>query len=135
MANGKDYRLRVSTAGTAATPLVEVEFQGDLTINTGKTNERTPMKNGTVTGQGEDGFSATCQIALREPMPAGQSELWEAHDNGTGIFIDISGPTGGLKYSGVVKVAITEVTAPVSGAGLYTIDLSQDGTITRGVAS
>lgn len=135
MANGKDYRLKVSTAGTAATPLAEIEFQGDLTINTGKTNERTPMKNGTVTGQGEGGFSATCQIALREPMPAGQAELWDAHDNGTGLYIEISGPTGGIKYTGVVKVAISEITAPVSGAGLYTVELSEDGTITRGTVA
>lgn len=135
MANGKDYRLKVSTAGTAATPLAEVEFQGDLTINTGKSNERTAMKNGSVTGQGDAGWSATCQIALREPMPAGQAELWDAHDAGTPIYIDISGPTGGLHYTGVVKVAITEVNAPVSGAGLYTVDLSQDGTMTRGTVA
>lgn len=136
MSNGKDYKLFVSTAGTTTTPLAEIEMQGDLTVNTGVSNERTPFKNGSVTGQGKAGWSANFQFAPREPMPVGQTELWEAHDNGTPIYIEIkAAATGTMRWKGTVLVAITEVTNPVSGARICTCDLSEDGTMTRDTTS
>jgi hypothetical protein len=135
MSNGKDYRLFLSSAGTANTPMVEVEFQGDLTMNTGKTNERTPFKHGSVTAQGNSGWSASCQIGLREPMPAGQDIVFVHSDAGTPVFMQVKGPTGTMMYSGVVKVAVTEIPAPVNGVRVATVDLSEDGIITRGTAA
>jgi hypothetical protein len=135
MSNGKDYKLFLSSAGTAATPLVEIEYQGDLTINTGKTNERTAFKNGSVTAQGNSGWMATCSIGLREPMPAGQDIIFDHSDAGTSVFMAVKAATGTLMYSGVVKIAVTEIPNPVSGVRVATIDLSEDGVITRGVAA
>jgi hypothetical protein len=136
MSNGKDYKLFISTAGAATTPLAEVEMQGDLTINTGVTNERTPFKNGSVTGQGKAGWSASFQFAPREPTPTAQTELWDAHDNGTPLYIEIKATaTGTMKWTGTVLVAITELTNPVSGARICSCDLSEDGTMVRGTVS
>ena len=135
MSSGKDYKLFVSSAGTTATPLVEVEYQGDLTINTGKTNERTPFKNGSMTAQGNSGFSASCSIGLREPMPAGQDLIFEHSDAGSHVYVEIKGPTGAMKFSGVVMIAVTEIPNPVSGVRVATVDISEDGQITRGVVA
>lgn len=139
MSNGKDYKLFLSSAGTTATPLVEIEYQGDLTINTGVTLERTPFKsNLAITAQGEAGFSFGMQMGLREPMPAGQTIIWNHHDGankGLPVYFEIKGPTGSLKFSGTVKVAVTELPNPVNGIRVANVDFSQDGAITRGVTA
>lgn len=135
MSNGKDYKLFISTAGTAVTPLVELEFQGDLTINTGKSVERTPFKNGAITAQGENGFSFNVQMGLREPMPAAQTKIWEHSDSGDAIYAVIKGATGTLQFAGTFKLAITELPNPVNGIRVATVEFSQDGTVTRGTAT
>lgn len=129
--NGKDTKLYVSTSGTATSPLAELQLQGDMTINTGKSNNRTGFKNGAVTAQGNDGWSASTTFAPVEPMGAAETALWAAHDNATPIYMEAKGPSGSMRWKGVVKVAITEVGTPVSGARLATLELSEDGTITR----
>lgn len=136
MSDGKKTRLFVSTTGaTASTPLVEVEFQGDLSITTGKTAERTAFKNGAMTGIGNSGWQATFTMGARVPVPTGQAEIMEAHDNETPLHIEIKGETGSRKYSGVVKVVVDDDNAPVSGPRIYSVTLSEDGQITPGVVS
>ena len=136
MSNGKDYRIYVSTTGaTASTPLVEVEFQGDLTITTGKTAERTGFKNGSQTATGNSGFEASFTIGARTPIPTGQAELWEAHDNDSLIYCELRGGTGSVKYAGTFKVVITEISAPTSGAATLSITLSEDGQVTKSIVT
>ena len=126
---GREYRLFVSTAGTAATPVAQVEMQGDLTINPGRTLERTGFKNGAVTAQGDNGWSATFQMALQEPIPAGQLPIWDAHDNATPLYIEVrpASGTGRMRWTGTVLVAITEIPNPVNGVRVATVELSQSG--------
>ncbi len=136
MSQGKDYRLSLSSAGLATTPLVEIEMQGDLTINLGKSVERTPFKNGAMTAQGENGWSASFQMGMVEPMPAGQTILWGHHDAGTTVYMEVRPATAGrMRFAGPVKVAITELPNPVNGLRTATVELSQDGVITRSVTS
>jgi hypothetical protein len=137
MSQGKDYRLHMSSAGVATTPLVEIEMQGDLSINLGKSNERTAFKNGAMTAQGENGWSASFQMALVDPMPAGQTIIWGHHDNGTTVYIEVKSATAArMRFKGPVKVAITELPNPVNGLRIASVELSQDGeTFTRDVTT
>lgn len=134
--SGRKTRLWVSTsAAIASTPLLEVEMQGDLTINTGKTAERTPFKNGTVSAHGNAGWSASLTIGERIPMPAAQDILWDAHNDETPLYIAVKGPVGSVQYTGVVKVIISEDTAPTSGVRTFSVELSEDGQIVTGTAA
>lgn len=132
---GKNTRLRISSAGTTATPLVELEFQGDLQTTTGKTIERSTFKNGSVTAHGAGGWSAQLTIGERTPMPTAQALLWTHHNAETPVYIEVSGLAGSVRYTGVVKVAITEDNAPVSGVRTFTVQLSEDGVVTQGIAT
>lgn len=135
MSNGKDYKLFISTAGTAVTPLVEVEFQGDLTINLGKTIERTGFKNGALTAQGDDGVSFTVTVGLREPLATAQAKVFEHHDSGAAIYAVVKGATGSMQFAGTWKLAISEIPNPVKGIRSVEVQFSQDGTVTRGTAT
>lgn len=133
--SGKKTRLWVSTTGTTpSTPLVEVEMQGDMTISTGKTAERTAFKNGSVTAHGTAGWSASTTLGERVPLPAAQDILWDHHNDETPLYVEVRGDAGSVKYSGTVKVAITEDSAPTSGVRTFTLELSEDGQIVQGVA-
>jgi hypothetical protein len=135
MSNGKDFKVFVSSAGTATTPLVQLEYQGDLTINTGQSNERSTFKNGTLTGKGESGFSASLQVGMAEPMPAAQEIVFDHADDATSVFVQFKGPTGSLQFGGVFKVSYTEISAPVSGVRMASLEFSQDGAVVRTVAA
>lgn len=135
MATGKNLKLYVSSTGVSGGTMTEVELQGDLTINPGLTNERTAYKNGAITAQGNDGFSASATIGMNQPMSTGQQLLY-THWNTSGgsSYIEIkSTVTGSIKWAGPVLVNFTQISAPVKGAEEWTVDISENGTIVRSV--
>ena len=134
MATGKNLKLYISSTGLAGGTMTEVELQGDLKINPGLTNERTAYKNGAITAQGNDGLSASCTVAPNEPLSPGQQLLWTHWRNGGSSYVEIkSSVTGSQKVVGPVMVNITEINTPVKGVIEYTVDISENGTMTWSV--
>lgn len=134
MANsGKDYKFWASPSGVTTSGLVLVEYQGEGTLDTGISLESTAFKVETATAQGRTGFKLTIPFNPRDPMPTGQSKLWDAFDNDTQLYGEFKGATGSMRHKGVFKVAITEITNPVTGLRSATAMLYEDGTITRDV--
>lgn len=134
--SGKKTRLWVSSSGAvASTPLIEVEFQGDMSINTGKTAERTNFKNGATTAHGNAGWSASLTIGERIPLGTAQQILWDHHGDESALYMEVKGETGSVTYEGTVKVVITEDSAPVNGSRIFTVQLSEDGVVEQGVAA
>jgi len=131
MATGKNYKLYISSTAAVGGTMTEVELQGDMQINPGKTNERTSYKNGALTAQGNDGFSASCTVGPNEPLSTGQQYLWTHFQNGGSTYVEIkSSTTGSQKIVGPVMVAITQITEPTKGVVEWTIDISENGTMT-----
>jgi hypothetical protein len=133
--SGKSTRLFVSTAGTTTTTVVEVEFQGDLVVNTGKTLKLATFKNGSVASHGNSGWSTTIDVAARIPVPAGQGHLMSASTNETPLYIEVKGATGSLKWSGVVNVALTEDVAPTDDTRMLKFSLMENGVVAQGVTT
>lgn len=135
MATGKNYKLYISSTGVSGGTMTEVELQGDLTINPGLTNERTAYKNGAITAQGNDGFSASCVIAPNEPLSTGQQLVYTHwNTNGGSSYMEIkSSTTGSIKWAGPVMLALTQLSANVKGVVEWTLDISENGTIVRSV--
>ncbi len=134
MATGKNYKLFISSTGLAGGTMTEVELQGDLKITPGLTNERTAYKNGSITAQGNDGLSASCTVGPNEPLSPGQQLLWTHWRNGGSTYIEIkSATTGSQKVVGPVMVNITEIGMNVKGVVEYTVDISENGTMTWSV--
>lgn len=134
--SGKDYLVYISSDGTSLGTKTEVEFQGDLRVNDGRTVERTNYKNGSKTAQGNDGFSASFEMALDEPVPTGIALVLAASDNDSDTYIWIEpAATGGRRWEGPVKAIVTEFSLPVSGEPACTVELSENGTMTVGTVA
>ncbi|MAI35082.1 MAG: hypothetical protein CMM07_25870 [Rhodopirellula sp.] len=130
--SGKNYLLYISDDGTVTGNKVLVESQGDLTLNTGLTVERTNFKDVSKTAQGNDGFSATFNMGLDEPVSAGQDLLVAASDGGgEGYFWIETATVGGFRWHGPMTVILSQASFPVSGEPDFSIELSENGTITR----
>ncbi len=128
--SGKNYRLYVSSTGLAGGTMTEVEYQGDATINTGRTNEVSSFKVGTLTAQGNEGWSASLQMSPVEPLAAGQQLLWTQFINGGSTYIEFkSTTTGSIKHAGAVLVAITEISHPKSGRTMWTVQFNENGVV------
>lgn len=135
MANsGKDQRLWVSPSGVTTSGLLQVEAQGDLSIDPGIVNETTAFKDVSYTSQGKNGWSATIDINLRDPMPTGQAKLWDAHNNDTQLYIETKGVSGSMRWKGVVKVSMGAITNGVKGLRMCTVTLNEDGTMLQDTA-
>lgn len=132
--SGKLYKVFISSTGLAGGTMTEVEYQGDLTINTGKTNEVSPFKNGSLAAQGNAGWSASLQISPVEPLGTGQQLLWTASQNGGSTYMQFkSATTGSIMHAGPVLATVTEVTHPTSGRSMWTVQVNENGVITQSV--
>lgn len=133
---GKDYLVYLSADGTSAGADTPVEDQSDLTINPGKPLQRTAYKDGAKTAQGNDGWSASFSMGVQEPLGAGQALVFSAMDNGGNQHVTIkSSTTGGVVWEGPIKLTITDIAHPVSGEPAISVEMSEDGTITRGTTT
>lgn len=129
---GKDYKVFISSDGTSGGTKTEVEFQGDMTVNLGRPLSRTNYKNGSKTAQGNDGFSASFQMGIDEPLPAGEVLVWNAHDNGGDAYIWIeSSVSGGQSFEGPMKISVQSIEMPTTGETVTQVELSEDGNVVR----
>jgi len=134
--SGKDYLVYISDDGTSLGTKTEVEFQGDLRVNDGRTVERTNYKNGSKTSQGTDGFSANFEMALDEPLPTGIAAVLAASDNDSDTYAWIEPTaTGGRRWEGPVKFIVTEFSMPTSGQPSCTVEVSENGDMTVGTVT
>lgn len=132
--SGKNYRVYISSTGLAGGTMTEVEYQGDLKISTGRSNERTPFKVGALTAQGYEGWSADFQISPIAPLSTGQQLVWTHSQNGGSSYMEVkSATTGSIKHAGPVLVTVTEIEHPRSGVTLWTVQISENGTISQTV--
>jgi len=131
--SGKDYMVYLKDDGLVGGVDTLIEDQGDLTIRPGKPLERTNYKDGSKTAQGNDGWSASFNTGLREPVGTGQQLVFDAFDNGGDQYMVIKSLTSGaIKYEGPIKLSVEEIAHPVTGEPALQIEMSEDGTIIRG---
>lgn len=134
MSQGKEFLVAVSATegGTKA----NVELQGDLTINPGKTVQQQVYKNGQESFQNDAGFNISFTMGNSAPLATSEALLWTLHDSGdVGYFEITNAKTGGVEWTFAGRVAISTVSAPVSGATQVTVNVGAVGTVTRGTAS
>lgn len=130
--SGKNYRVYISSTAAVGGTMTEVEYQGDLTINTGATNERTSFKAGALTARGNEGWSASFEISPIAPLSTGQGYLWAHHLAGGSSYMEVkSATTGSIKHLGPVLVTVSEISHPKSGQTIWKVDLSENGTVTQ----
>lgn len=130
---GKDYLVYLSDDGTDTGSDTLVEDQGDLSINPGKPLSSTSYKDGAKTAQGKEPFSARFTMGIREPLGTGQSLVFDAFDNDGSQHMTIkSATTGGIEWEGAVKLTVTEITHPVTGEPAVSVEMMENGAITRG---
>lgn len=134
--SGKDYLVYLSSDRTAIGDDTLVEDQGDLQINPGKSLNTTAYKDTSKTAQGNDGWSATFTCGAREPLGTGQALLLDAMDNGGTQHVTIkSAVTGAVTWEGPIKLTVTTIDHPTSGETAYSVEMREDGVITRGTAA
>lgn len=133
---GKDYKVYLSADRTSAGADTLVEDQGDLTINIGKPISKTSYKDSSKSAQGNDGWSASFTMGVREPLGTGQALVWDAVDNGGAQHVTIkSAITGGIEWEGPIKLTVTQITLPVSGEPGFQVEMMEDGVVARGTTS
>lgn len=134
--SGKDYLVYISDDGTETGSKTEVEYQGDLRVNDGRTAERTNYKNGSKTAQGTNGFMASFEMGLDEPIPTGIAAVLAASDNDSDSYVWIEPTaTGGRRWEGPVKFVVTESSFPVNGEPSCSVEVSENGTMTVGTVA
>lgn len=132
MASGKTFLAYISSNGTSGGTKTAVEYQGDMDINTGKTNESTPFKNGTLTEQGNAGWSASFDMAVTAPLATGANLVRSASNNGGDAYMWFEGTqTGSVRFAGAVKVSITGYKTGVNGVRLATVQINENGNMTE----
>lgn len=128
--SGKLYKVYVSSTGLAGGVMTEVEYQGDCTINTGRTIEQTPFKVGALSAQGNEGWGISFEMSPVEPLATAQQYLWTQFLNGGVSYIEVkSATTGSIKHAGPVLVNIGEIKHPRSGRTMWSVDAKENGTV------
>lgn len=134
MSQGKDFLVAFSA--TSAGVKADVEFQGDLTINTGKSVSANVYKNGQEAGQTSQGFSISFNMGNQAPLATVEALIWGSHESGTLGYWEITNAvTGGVEWTFAGRCAITTVTAPTSGVTTVQVTVVAEGAVTRGAAA
>ena len=110
---GKDVLISVDDgSGT----MLEVEYQGDATYNSGKSQNVVRAKNGSLPYQSEEGATITFTFNKVRPLSAGQNRLYTLSDSNEAAAVEYNDPaSGGHKIAGNANVTISEETANVEG--------------------
>lgn len=133
MAQGRNMRLLVGTT-SVKNDADEIEMQGDLVINKGRTTQVTTYKNGQNASQSDAGFSIQITIGLTAPLSVTQDLLMDLNDSGNSAwFWIINDRTGGVEYAFVGIVAQTNENAPVNGDVTAQFQIAAQGAVTRSV--
>jgi len=136
MSQGRDLIISVSSDGTAAGTPIEIENQGDLTINPGLTANTTVYKNGQSTNHNDAGKSVSFTMGLTAPMGTGQDQILNLNDSKADSYFWITNAvTGGIEFEFSAKTAIASLGSPVNGDNTAQVSLGIVGDWTRGVAA
>ena len=110
---GKDVLISVDDgAGT----MVEVEYQGDATYNSGKSQNVVRAKNGSLPYQSEEGATLTFTFSKVRPLSTGQNRLYTLSDSNAAVGVEYNDTaSGGHKIAGTANVTISEETANIDG--------------------
>ena len=110
---GKDVLISVDDgSGT----MVEVEYQGDATYNSGKSQNVVRAKNGSLPYQSEEGATLTFTFSKVRPLSTGQNRLYTLSDSNAAAEVEYNDPaSGGHKVAGKANVTISEETANTEG--------------------
>lgn len=133
---GKDWRVFVSSDGTSGGTKTELECQGDLTINTGKTTNRTRAKNCVHAYTSDDGYGVEASFLEELPLGTAQALLWTSHDaeDARHYWFENTNATG-MSFAGSFRVVVTQIGAPEDGVATHSVTWTQDGAVTRGAVS
>ena len=136
MSEGRDMKLFVSSDGTNLGTETEVENQGDLTINPGKSINTTVYKNGQNVSQNDAGKSVSLNMGLKAPAGTAQNLLLDLNDSGAESYFWVRNAiTGGLEYAFTGKVAISTLNSPTNNDNTVQVQIGVVGNWTRGVAA
>lgn len=110
---GKDVLISVDDgSGT----MLEVEYQGDATYNSGKSQNVVRAKNGSIPYQSEEGATLTFTFSKVRPLSTGQNRLYTLSDSTDAAAVEYNdSASGGHKIAGTANVTISEETANTEG--------------------
>ena len=110
---GKDVLISVDDgSGT----MLEIEYQGDATYNSGKSQNVVRTKNGSLPYQSEEGATISFTLQKLRPLSHGQNRLYALSDNNEAAAIEYNdAANGGHKIAGSANVTISEETANTDG--------------------
>ena len=110
---GKDVLISVADGdGT----MLEIEYQGDATFNSGKSQNVVRAKNGSLPYQSEEGATITFTFNKVRPLSAGQNRLYALSDSSAAAAVEYNDvASGGHKIAGDAKVTISDESAGVDG--------------------
>jgi hypothetical protein len=136
MAQGRDQKLFISSDGTSTGTEVEVELQGDLTYNRGKTIQPTVYKNGQNSAINDGGENFAFQMGITAPLLAGQALMLAAADAEAKTYFWVrNAVTGGIEYAFEALVAVSAENMPINGDANAQIQLGVIGNVDRTVAA
>lgn len=138
MAMGKDYELYITANGLVGGAQKRLAFQGDASVDFGKSVSREVYKHDeSYSYQEESGFAITVACLHEAPMQEALQLIWDAIDNEDTVYAYYqSSRSGGLRWHGLFRPAITEKADPVNGTATLSVTLSQAGAYpTRAVVS
>lgn len=96
--------------------MLEVEYQGDATYNSGKSQNVARSKNGSLPYQSNEGATITFTFNKVRPLSTGQNRLYALSDSQEAATVEYNDtPAGGHKIAGPANVTVSEETANVDG--------------------
>lgn len=133
----EEFQLHISDDGTAMGNISILEKSLDISVNTGKSAQRVPVKGGgAVSYQDDDGASISGAFLPQRPLATGQALLQAAHESGEPIYAELKGArTGDRSYAGLWIVVITTHESAAKGRDQVSFELSIDGDVTYGAVA
>ncbi|MEO0485272.1 MAG: hypothetical protein AAF092_05115 [Pseudomonadota bacterium] len=127
--SGYDMIVKMSRTGQEGGEMVELEIQGDLTINPGKSMNQERYKNAIIAVHNDTGMTAQCTVGIERPQPEGQGLVWQAHDTSTPWYCEMTGKRPGVRgYAGVFLVTVTtENHSKAKTEATMTVDFAAHG--------
>lgn len=133
---GKNYTVQVADLSVSPVAYNDINCQGDLTFNTGKTLEVSRTKNCKHPFFRESGFQATVPVELETPADSTHTLILDAADNETLIGVKItSTQTGAPVWTGNAYVAYDPLNAPTEGPVTINVAIAWVDDPTRTAAS
>lgn len=133
MPQGRDFKVHIQNAG--ATDYVEIDSQGDLDFNFGKTVNTEKTKNNQQSYVTDEGVSGSFTVDITNPLHSSHTQLLTFHDSEGLAKIKVEDSTaGGLAFHGTARIVVGSVGAPVEGVQRAQVTFSFEPAPTRTVS-